>query len=1118
MKLPLGGLDCLLPRFELPAWSDDLARTQARELPTEQHLGSAEALPRDVDNAHLLDRHRMHATGDSATTRRAQQGSMNEPSYGAQMADVVPGLYETLITASLERDLAAVSGELVQRAELEEEEADSILAAHVATVLRRTLASVGGDAKDRVARKVALANAVIADIARRDEFSAASDDPVNPAGTLLHGVARHATGPTGPQFPTRPGLPMSSGALLVNGRGQPRVGHEVVSEMHSADSVDLLCAFLKWHGVRLIEDAVKALTARGGTLRVITTTYIGATDQKAVDRLVELGATVKVSYDTLATRLHAKAWTFRRATGLDTAYVGSSNLSRTAMLDGLEWNVRISGAEQPTVLEAVRATFDQYWEDSSFEQYDPLRDGDRLKVALQKERGGASALPLEITALDVEARPYQQEVLEQLDTERLVHDHWRNLVVMATGTGKTVVSALDYRRLRAEGRVGRLLFVAHRQEILRQSQSVFRQVLRDGTFGELYVGGDVPTQWEAVFASVQSLARLDLNRLPADHFDMVIVDEFHHASASSYQHLLRHVQPKVLVGLTATPERTDGLDVRTYFDGRVAAELRLWDALDQQLLAPFQYFGSHDDVDLSSIRWSRGNYDQTELENVYTGNDARVRLVLQQISDKIDQPADMRALGFCVSVAHAEFMAQRFNEAGIPSLALTASSPADIRASALGNLRDKTINVIFTVDLFNEGIDVPTIDTILFLRPTESATVFLQQLGRGLRRSRDKACLTVLDFIGGQSAQFRFDERFRALTGTSRKELANQIEADFPTLPAGCHIQLDRVAKRVVLDNIKAALRLPTTRLAHELRRIGDVSLPQFIETAQIELEDVYRSTDGGWTKLRREAGFDPSPATESDRALGRRMSRMLHVDDPRRLNALRRLAGDAAPLQPESTVERRLRAIVASDLFGPEAIPLSDVELRSRLAALPSRRAELESVIELLEARQPRFTTPVPHSRVPLRVHARYSRDEALAGFGMEKPNSVREGVKWLEDEQADVFFVTLTKVEGHYSPSTMYADRAISPVRFQWEFQNRTSVESQTGQRYINHRQMGSSVHMFLRESKSQDGDLGTPPYFYAGTMQYESHSGDRPIRIMWRLDQPLPIDVFQAARVAS
>lgn len=1034
------------------------------------------------------------------------------------MPDVVPGLYESLITRGIERELAGLDAEVVQRAALKVDETDQVLAAHIAALVQRTLAAVGGGEKDRLGRKVALANKVIELLAQLDPRAVDGADSVDPIGALLHAVAEPASTPAGVRFPGRPDLPMASGALLVNGRGQPRIGHEVASEMASSDRVDLLCAFLKWHGLRLIEDQVADLIARGGQLRVITTTYIGATDQKAVDRLVELGAAVKVSYDTHSTRLHAKAWSFRRASGLETAYVGSSNLSRTAMLDGLEWNVRISSMEQPAVLEAVHATFDEYWSDPSFESYDPAVDGDRLKAALKKERGGSSALPLQITALDVEARPYQREVLEQLDTEREVHGHWRNLVVMATGTGKTVVSALDYRRLREAKTVDRLLFVAHRQEILTQSQSVFRQVLRDGAFGELFVGGSKPMKWNHVFASVQSLSGNGLDHLPVGHFDMIIIDEFHHAAATSYRHLLRRMTPRVLVGLTATPERTDGLDVRQYFDGRVAAELRLWDALDQQLLAPFQYFGSHDEVDLSTIKWSKGNYDQRALDNVYTGNDARVRLVLQQIVNKIEAPGSMRALGFCVSVAHAEFMARRFTQAGIPSLALSASSPDEVRRTALGALRDREINVIFTVDLFNEGIDLPTIDTIFFLRPTESATIFLQQLGRGLRLAAGKDCLTVLDFIGGQSAQFRFDQRFRAITGASRKELAAQIEADFPTLPAGCHIHLDAVAKKVVLDNVKSALRLPASRLVGELRQLGDIPLATFLEQAQVELEDIYRPSDSSWTQLRRDAGFDSSPRTAGDRDLERRISRMLHVDDRRRLSELQRLVDGTAERQPATTREGRLRSVLATDLFGQDAIPASDLELRSRLALLPSRQGELRELIPLLEARQPRVTTAGPNASVPLQVHARYSRDEILTAFGMTNPNSVREGVKWIEAEQADLFFVTLTKVEGHYSPTTMYADRAISPTHFQWESQSTTSAASPTGDRYVHHRQRGSSIHLFLRQTKTSDGALGVPPYIYAGTMQYLSHSGDRPVRFQWRLDRALPIDWFQAARLAG
>ena len=301
--------------------------------------------------------------------------------------------------------------------------------------------------------------------------------------------------------------------------------------------------------------------------------------------------------------MHAKAWLFHRETGFSTAYVGSSNLSKSALIDGLEWNVRLSTIEQGHLLDTFRATFEEYWEDAAFERYDPDDPAHRARLdeALAVERGGPTDLPIDITTLEVRPWGYQREILDELAVEREVHGHHRNLVVMATGTGKTVVAGLDYRRLQEAGAVDSLLFVAHREEILGQSLSIFRHIMRDGSFGERFVAGERPSEWRHVFASVQSLARLDLARdLAPDRFDMVIVDEFHHASeeTKTYANLLRHVEPKVLLGLTATPERADGLDVRVWFDGRTAVELRLWEALERGLLAPFQYFGLHDETDL----------------------------------------------------------------------------------------------------------------------------------------------------------------------------------------------------------------------------------------------------------------------------------------------------------------------------------------------------------------------------------------------------------------------------------------------------------------------------------------------------------------------------------------
>jgi superfamily II DNA or RNA helicase len=364
-------------------------------------------------------------------------------------------------------------------------------------------------------------------------------------------------------------------------------------------------------------------------------------------------------------------------------------------LDGLEWNVRLSAVGQRHLLDTFEATFEEYWADPAFESYDPRdpRQRGRLDEALARERKGPTDLPIDVTTLEVRPFGGQREILEELAAEREVHGHWRNLVVMATGTGKTVVAGLDYRRLRDAGHVNSLLFVAHREEILAQSLGIFRHIMRSGSFGERFVSGERPQEWRHVFASVQSVARVDLERdLDPARFDMIVVDEFHHASeeTKTYARLLRHVRPKVLLGLTATPERADGLDIRVWFDGRTAAELRLWEALERGLLAPFQYFGIHDQTNLQTVRWKRGaGYDAAELTSLFTGDDARVRICIQAVRDKVADLGRMRALGFCVSIGHAEFMAHRFNGAGIPSRAVTSQTSRDDRIAALQALRDR---------------------------------------------------------------------------------------------------------------------------------------------------------------------------------------------------------------------------------------------------------------------------------------------------------------------------------------------------------------------------------------------------------------------------------------------
>lgn len=1026
--------------------------------------------------------------------------------------DLTPGLHESLITEELSAALAEVSGQLVEKAPVDEADQPHVLARYLYDAAHRKLASIR-DANGRLE----LVNSLV------EELAAPQEAVVPPPSRLLRVVPPLQPGVTA-YGDTRPSTPLSEAALLTNAKGEPAIGTELRAEIDTADAVDLLCAFVKWHGLRLLEGELRRLRGRGAPLRVITTTYMGATEREALDRLVrEFGAQVKVQYDAQRTRLHAKAWMFRRATSYDTAYVGSSNLSRAALLDGVEWNVRLSRVGTPSLFEKFTATFETYWNDSSYELYDPDRDRDRLDDALAEASGRTvhTRVTITLSGLEVRPYPYQQEMLDAIEAERTVHSRHRNLVVAATGTGKTVVAALDYRRLcdPVTGQKPRLLFVAHRSEILDQSLRTYREVLADGAFGELYVGGSRPERWEHVFASVQSLTSYGVDKIRPDAFDVVVIDEFHHAAATTYRRILDHLDPRELLGLTATPERADGTDVRMFFDGRTAAELRLWDALGADLLCPFHYFAVADNTDLRGLTWTRGSYDETELANLYTGNTARARLVLRELRDKVLRPGAMRALGFCVGVAHANFMADVFNGAGVPAKAVSGQTPQAEREQALNDLRERRLNILFSADVFNEGLDIPDIDTVLFLRPTDSATIFLQQLGRGLRRTSEKAVLTVLDFVGYQHRRFRWDRKLRALTGLTRRGLERQMEKGFPFLPSGCQIVMDRQSQGIVLDNIRSQVASRWPDMVAELRSYGDLSLPAFIDESGVELPDILRRGTKSWTQLRRDAGLATPSGSEHEDHLLRRIRAFAHVDDAVRANGYPALLHSARAYEEMSPAEQRLVRMLFFSAWPNGGGFSSYDEGLDAMRAEPAVTDELRAIVDLAfdETRHRTVELAGSLAEVPLRVHAQYQREEILGALDyatlQRRPTSVMQGVVYVEALNADVLFVTVKKSEADFSPTTMYRDYPISPTLVHWESQNTTTVASPTGQRYLNGT---STVLLFAR--LQQKGEFDTAPYTFLGPASYVDHVGERPIAITWRLHHAMPTDFYVAASVAA
>ena len=1072
------------------------------------------------------------------------------------MTETWYGLHERLRTPALVKALedAGVEGVAQWSGKLSRDDLAPELAAHLGRVFAELTGAIkerDSDAWEEALRRLSAA-LIAADHPFRDLPRELPSFPPQ----RLQEVRRPEAVQVGEERVVRPDLPLAVSALLTGSSRTPSLASQLEKEMASADRVDWLVSFIKWSGIRPLRDALRRFVESdrtpvdGPRLRIATTSYLGATDLKAVAFLTELPNTeVRVSYDTHRTRLHAKAFLFHRRTGFGSAYVGSANVSRAALDEGLEWTAKIAQHELPYLWRQIQAAFESHWEDPR--EFEPVQAGslERLASALQAERiGGVGAgeptgpiLPF----FDLRPYPFQQEILESIEGERRAGIH-RHLVIAATGTGKTMVAAFDYRRfVEAQVAAAResgapipprpsLLFLAHREEILRQSLQTFRQVLRDHDFGDLLVGGATPRSNRHLFASVQSWHARELDQLPPDHFDYVVLDEAHHAAALSYQAILAHLRPRVLLGLTATPERADGRDIRADFrpeGGDLPSfthELRLADAIDRTLLAPFHYFGIQDavGVDFSNLTWRSGGYDQAELENVLGANDARARWVRDQFHEWVADPGSARTLGFCVSQAHARFMARRFNEWGIPAAALTAESPREERRQVQSDLVARRIRVLFTVDLYNEGVDIPEVDTVLLLRPTESLTVYLQQIGRGLRLHAEKPHLTVLDFIAPQHRQFRFADRFRALTRNIEERIDRQIEAGFPWLPSGCLIKLDRVATERVLANIRetVGMRRPqvVTQLALLRQRVPTrPTLRQMLDHLHLDSpDDLLRH--GLPCRLLERAGGESCPQVEPyEKGLERGIRALSGSDDRQVLEVLRRTLDRADPGVLSADDQLRLE-LAHSLLWGTERPGDGGVSSAHQfvLGVEGLRRDLLEVVEERLGQVRPasgEFHRPV--SSV-LELHAHYTREQVLLALGkgsFDAPMSHREGVLHVEERRVDAFFVTVRKAADRFSPTTMYEDYALSDELFHWQSQSTTSGDSPTGQRYIQHRELGYTPLLFVREASKLENGL-TAPFVFLGPLQYVRHEGSRPMSITWRMARPMPARVVRWSRGAA
>ena len=1038
-----------------------------------------------------------------------------------QNTNISTGVYEQIINRLFLLKLNKVDAErfYIGKKLISKDDAVHILSKYLQHLIE--VAFIGTPEDQDVDKYIEFVNSVIRTLGKEFNIDDTELDLVDAQKSILTAVIDR----TNCEYPDiekhlraiTPVTSLSRSALFFGGRGPADMESELNKEILCADEICWVVSFIKTSGLNLLWNSLKKFTSEGKCLRIITTTYTGATDYDAIARLATLPNTeIKISYDGTQDRLHAKSYIFIRNSGFHTAYIGSSNLSSYALKDGKEWNFKATQFELPQVIENVRNSFESYWSDDTFECFVPGVSDERLKKAL----GIDWETPLlDFSALDLmRAKDYQQEILEKLDVERNVHGHFRNLVVAATGTGKTVIAAFDFKRYREAHPDCHFLFIAHRQEILHQAMQTFRIVLDDPNFGSIWDGNNEPSNYQHVFASKDTLRnRVDTLQLRADYYDYMGVDEVHHIVAPTYVKLMTCFKPQILLGLTATPERTNEQeDITVFFDGHISAEIRLPAALNAGLLAPFYYYGIPDNVNLSEVKWSGHGYDIAELSRIYTQNDYRTGLILRKMQEYIgnNQLHKVRALCFCVDKNHAKFMNAKFTLAGLKTDVLTSDDDDRHRNIVKKRLQAGTINYLFVVDLFNEGVDIPEIDTILFLRPTESATVFLQQFGRGLRLHKDKDHLTVLAFVGHSRAEFRSKERFEALIGRHSQNIKDEIEGGFANAPFGCKIILEEKAKEEIIANIEGYLRsLNKGRIIKEIAAYYKLakdafSLKGFLTYSHVPFHKVYGSMT--WGELCQLAGVLKDVSVHAAQIKYAVKKKWLATDSFSYFKQLLRFAdsGFKCDTTKFTELEQRYAVMLYYDLYDKAGSYTSIAQMFNDLASDALFVQEFKEVVEYLKDKcvaPEKEDNSVYKNWNPLRLHGVYTKAQIQAALGLStlaRKSPSREGVERLKDIKLEAMYVDIIKKREEGS-MTAYKDYAQNREFFHWETQNRVSEGSREAEAYRNGE---NNMLLFVRQ-QVEHPDFGCRMGFtYLGQVTMNSIEGSKPMQIVWHLNTPM------------
>jgi len=938
--------------------------------------------------------------------------------------------------------------------------------------------------------------------------------------------------------------------FIYNG-GYRNFHQELTTNLEQCDAFDMSVAFIRYSGLQLLLDTFNEMDRCNIKGRILTSTYLNSTEPKALEKLRSFpNIETRVFVPSQDRGFHSKGYLFRKGDQYSTI-IGSANITQSALKSNVEWNVYNEAGFSADFAAEVQHEFDTQWADEHTKQLTEtfLQEYANYLKRLDKQSPRETRFIFEETKyghpqtqndLKISPNRMQTEAIIKLDRLRK-HKENRALAIAATGTGKTYMAVFDSLQFRPK----RLLFVVHREDILLKAKESFHTIIDPERFSiGLFTGNQKDTAVDYLFATIQTMQN-HFQDFPRDTFDYIVIDEAHHASSPSYQRILHWFTPRFLLGLTATPERSDAGDIYSLFGNNVAIEIRLRQALDWELVSPFHYFGI---TEFQGIDYANVDIEDTAAVARLLMVGSRVDYILEKMNFYGHDGRKRKALGFCADINHAKFMSIEFNRRGIPAIALTGEDEVSKRMATMLQLEKDTdpLEIIFTVDIFNEGIDIPSINTVLMLRPTESAIIFIQQLGRGLRKTLDKEFVTVLDFIGNHRKSFLMAVALMGSRHFDRDDLKVAVKSDFSDIPGCSHIRMDRIAKEQILKQLEQEKFFSLKYLRQEyfdFKRINSNRIPALVDFLKVDsaVDPVKFSTYAG-TWLEFVARMEPdSEASQlvSQKELIRFLRFFTDILPSKRVydQVIAEATMRLGSLTPEyaydeltkyltnpkiETIEHSFQFLSKKYMDSAERKNHQDLLFRldgkvlipeSGTAALYQNKSIQTWMTDLLQYSILRYELEfgavdwgLPH----LKLWEQYAmRDIAIISNATRTHSSFR-GQGLITDNGRMYIFVDLHK-EVDVKESINYQDRFLSRTQFQWESPNNTSVQTKQGQRLINHRDLRQDIHLFARKFREIEGV--TQPFTYFGTVLYQTHDPEKnnPMRIFFVLEHEVPEKLF-------